>query len=401
MNYFPQATKRSSDLLLSFPDDVLQLIIQLVLANDLYHSENNVFIHSRLSCRVLSFRHIIGRSKRVRGVCSSWARVTRFILFRGKATRAGLVPILPHLLLEEEIKTFPLLRDCMVNLCHPYWLRELYTLHQRLLNSPGSLEFVCAITWDGDELMDVMRGRVDSMGYGRFGHEFVSAFTNECIAAGLKIADCVGKRPNGGSKDSDDSEQVEEAAIRAMKTFFFKETIALWYYNAHMVRQILSLFPFLEYAEFPDFLLVPLVARMKYFFPQCTDDDSPFAAISFSPPQMLQNLGIAYREQGRRYSDLFASVKVLNILTPHYNPILALFSCNNSFRVPVFLLPLLIFNRWCGRNGTDCDVPADIIERIKNVISEAISDIPAGNNTQLFNIEKLRHVMDEPDVDVI
>ncbi|KAJ5378227.1 uncharacterized protein N7496_005636 [Penicillium cataractarum] len=289
----------------------------------------------------------------------------------------------------------------MVNLCHPYWLRELYTLHQRLLNSPGSLEFVCAITWDGDEVMDVMRGRVESMGYGRFGHEFVSTFADECIDAGLKIVDGVGKRPNGGSKDSGDSEQLEEAAIGALKTFFFNETLALWYYNAHMVRQILSLFPYLDFVEFPDFPLVPLVARMKYFFPQCTDDDSKFAAISFSPPQMLQNLGITYREQGRRYSDLFASVKVLNILSPHYNPILALFCCKNSFCAPAFLLPLLIFNRWCGRNGTDCDIPAHILERIKNVVLEAILDIPGGKNTQLFDIEQLRHVMDEPDVDFI
>jgi hypothetical protein len=230
-----------------------------------------------------------------------------------------------------------------------------------------SLEYVCAVTWNGDEPMDVMRGRVrvENMDYGRITHDLVGAFADECIAAGLKIADCSGKRPNGGSKDSCDSEQLEEAAIKSMKTFFFKETLAVWYYNSHIIRQILSFLPRLGYLEFPDFLLVPLLTRMKFFFPQCTEDDSPFAAISFCPPQMLQNLGVEYREQGRRYCDLFSSVKVLETLTHHYNPILALFCCRTIFRVPTFLLRLLIFNGWCGRNGTNCDVPADVIRKIR------------------------------------
>ncbi|GFF76899.1 hypothetical protein IFM47457_04268 [Aspergillus lentulus] len=282
----------------------------------------------------------------------------------------------------------------MVELCHPYSLRELHFLQQDLAKSSvDSRKYICAVTWKCDDTMDVMRGAVGGMGYGTIGQKMVDTFVDECIAAGLKIADCAGHRPNGGSPA--ESRQLEDAAIRAMKDFFFKEVLALWYYNAHIVRQILSAFPPLEYLVLPDFLHLPFLTRMKYFFPACTDLDdelSPFGPVSFSPPQMLQTLGISYRENGRRYSDIMASVKAVDIFSGHYNPILALFS-RRSDRLPAGLLSLLIFNRWC--NGNRSEIGTDVIERLRNHVDKAVSHIPDRKKPRLFDVQHMRGVMDE------
>ncbi|RHZ48211.1 hypothetical protein CDV55_101010 [Aspergillus turcosus] len=280
-------------------------------------------IKQRISCRVLPFSQLVRKTKSIRGVCSSWANATRSLVFRGKSTRGGVVLQLPCLLSEEDQRTFPFLRDCMVELCHPYSLPQLDSLQQHLAKSSvDSRKYICAVTWKYDDSSDVFRDRVWYMGYAGIGQELVHTFADKCIAAGLKISDCRGQRPNGGS--SDDSEPLEEAAIRAMKNFFFKETLALWYYNAHIVLQILSAFPVLDYLLLPEILHMPFLMRLEYFFPQCADPDdesSAFGPVDSSPPQTLQTLGITYRENDRLYSDIMASVKVA--LLSHLWPLLA------------------------------------------------------------------------------
>ncbi|EAW23431.1 uncharacterized protein NFIA_021390 [Aspergillus fischeri NRRL 181] len=391
MACLPQATNQSPGLLLSFPQEILQTILNNVLIKELYTDKS---IQKRLSCRILPFSLIVRKTKSIRGVCSSWAIATRSLVFQGKSTRDGLVLKLPCLLSEEGLRTFPLLRDCMVELCHPYSLPELYFLQEDLAKSSvDSRKYVCAITWKYDDPMDVMRGAVGGMGYATIGQKMVDTFVDECIAAGLKIADCAGHRPNGGSLA--DSEQLEEAAIGAMKHFFFKEVLALWYYNAHIVRQILSAFPLLEYLVLPDFLHLPFLTRMEYFFPPCTDPAaglSPFGAVNFSPPQMLQTLGITYGENGRRYSDIMASVKVVDIFSEHYNPILALLS-RRSDCLPAGLLSLLIFNRWCNENRSE--IGTDVVERLRTHVDKAVSDIPDRKKPKLFDVQHLRNAMDE------
>ncbi|GFF56475.1 hypothetical protein IFM51744_08912 [Aspergillus udagawae] len=391
MVYSPQPTDQSPGLLLSFPQEILQSILNILLINEVYTDSS---IQKRLSCRVLPFCQIVRKTKSIRGVRSSWANATRSLVFRGKSTRDGLVLKLPRLLSEEGLRTFPLLRDCMVELCHPYSLPELDSLQQDLAKSSvDSRNYICAITWECDDLMDVMRGAVGGMGYATTKQKMVDTFVDECIAAGLKIADCAGHRPNGGSPA--DSELLEEAAIRSMKNFFFKEVLALWYYNAHIVRQVLSAFPLLEYLVLPDFLHLPFLTRMKYFFPPCTDPGdelSPFSSVNFSPPQMLQTLGITYRENGRRYSDIMASVKVVDISSAHYNPILALFSRRSDY-LPSGLLPLLIFNRW--RNGNHSEIGTDVVTRLRNHVDKAVSDIPDRKKPRLFDVQNLRNVMNE------
>lgn len=388
MAYLPLPTSRSSDLLFLFSQEVVQSILDFFLADELYHSDK--YIHKTLSCRVVSFHHVVRTTEGIRGFCRSWADVSRSLVFSGKSMRDNLVLKLPRLLSENDIKTFPLLRDCMVELCHPYWLREIYALQLELAQTTHSLEYISAVKWEADNTMEVMRGAVDSTGYSRIATEIVRAFADECIAAGLKIADLDGARPNGG--EVSDSESLKEAGLQAMKNFFFKETLGLWYYNAHMVRQILGAFPRLEYLELPDFLHVPLLSNVKFFFPQCSDR-SPFAPVSFTPPQMLQNLGITYREGGRRYIDIMASVKAVNVLSAHYNPILALF-CERFQRIPLVLHSLLIYNRWS--NPLQCEVGFDVINMLAEQIGKAVSDIPERRMPTLFRPDILKDVMKEP-----
>jgi hypothetical protein len=388
MAYLPPPTSRSPHLLFLFPQEVVQSILDFFLADTLYHSDKHIY--RTLSCRVVSFQHVVRTTEGIRGFCRSWADASRSLVFRGKSMRDNLVLMLPRLLSEKDINTFPLLRDCMVELCHPYWLREIYALQLELAQTTHSLEYVSAVKWEPDNTMEVMRGAVDSTGYSRIATEIVRAFADECIAAGLKITDLNGERPNGG--EVGDSESLKEDGLQAMKNFFFKETLALWYYNAHLVRQILGAFPLLEYLELPDFLHVPLLSNVKYFFPQCSDR-SPFAPVSLTPPQMLQSLGITYREGGRRYIDIMASVKTVTVLSGHYNPILALF-CERFQRIPPVLHPLLIYNRWSY--PFQCEVGFDVINMLAEQVSKAVSNIPERRMPTLFRPDILRDVMKEP-----
>jgi hypothetical protein len=115
--------------------------------------------------------------------------------------------------------------------------------------------------------------------------------------------------------------------------------------------------------------------------------------VSFTPPQMLQSLGITYREGGRRYIDIMASVKAVNVLSAHYNPILALF-CERFQRIPLALHSLLIYNRWS--NPLQCEVGFDVINMLGEQVRKAVSDIPERRMPTLFRPDILKDVMKEP-----
>ncbi|PGH26603.1 hypothetical protein AJ80_01732 [Polytolypa hystricis UAMH7299] len=290
--------------------------------------------------------------------------------------KGRLILFLPRLLSEDGVRIFPLLRDCMVGLCHPYSLVQLYSLQRDLAKvQPDLLEYVCFVRWTTDEVMDVW-GATDSMGYCRFASQIMETFVNECIAAGFDIVDDSPMRPNGSSEGLGDNSHLAGAAINAISNFLFKEFLAFWYYNVHMARQVLSAFPRLEFLEMPGFLHLPLLAKMKYFFPQC-DDESPFAPVSLTPPQMLQNLGITYKEGGRFYSSIMASIKWLAIGTYHYNPIIAVFT-----------------GRHWHSDGKE--IAHEIIKRFQVHVSEAIDDISDRRKPRLFDVQELKRVMDDP-----
>jgi hypothetical protein len=158
--------------------------------------------------------------------------------------------------------------------------------------------------------------------------------------------------------------------MTTLVTFFFKEILALWYYSAQIIRQILSKFPRLEYLELPDFLHVPLLAKMQYFFSQCEDDTSPFAPVSFAPPQMLQTLEITYRTGGRGYDEIMAQIKFLGIRSAHYNPVLALFNRRTIFRTPG-VLDLLWLNNFWRSNAPQTDVGYEVVDRLEDLVSQA------------------------------
>ncbi|KAL2861084.1 uncharacterized protein BJX67DRAFT_315178 [Aspergillus lucknowensis] len=388
MAYVPQPTTRSPNLLLSFPPEILLPIFDLFFSEELYNP-SSVHTREELSCRVVSFGQVVRVTKGVRGACPSWAHTARSLVFRGKSTRHGYLVRIRRLFTESHVRTFPLLRDCIVKLCHPYSLLDVSAVQQELAKATYSLEYVCAVTWADDEIMTVMRGRVEGMGYGPFETDFVNTFVDECVAAGLKIADCQRKWPNGGG--TGDSERLREAGLQAIEKFFFKELLALWYYNAQLVRQILGAFPNLGYAVFPSFLHVPLVAKMKYFFPQL-EDNSPFAPVTLTPPQMLQTLGIKYTGGGRRYSDIMASLRVVEVSSYHYNAIRAV---AHRMRFGWGGLMLLArFNCWVD-DWYNCDLPWNIIHMIEEQVEKAVSDIPESRKPKRFPLKELALVMEE------
>ncbi|KAF7134103.1 hypothetical protein CNMCM5793_005732 [Aspergillus hiratsukae] len=121
--------------------------------------------------------------------------------------------------------------------------------------SADSLRYICAVTWKSDDKWDMDWDRNWCMGYGRIGGEFARTFGGKCIATGVWTYECA--RPKDRSPA--DCERLREAATRAMKNSFFKETLALWYYNAHIVLEILSAFPALDYLALPNFLHLPFL----------------------------------------------------------------------------------------------------------------------------------------------
>jgi hypothetical protein len=256
------------------------------------------------------------------------------------------------------------------------------------------LEYICGVSWEEDDVMDCMMGRVGSMGYTRMGRRIVAAFADQCIAAGLPIADCNGRSPNGRITESSDGDHFRDAAITALKAFLFKEVLALWYYNAHIVRQILGAFPRLEYLVLPDFLHLPLLAKTEYFFPQASEDTSPFAPVTSAPPQILQTLGIRYMEGGRPYSDIMAPLKCLSVMSPHYNPILALFNRRTTHRCPSVMGGLLKSNHWMSRGANSV---GGVVSQINRVVDKAVYDLP--DVPRKIEIRVLRAVMDKPTDD--
>ncbi|KAL4738850.1 hypothetical protein BDV11DRAFT_205585 [Aspergillus similis] len=375
MAYVPDATHRSAQLLESLPFEVVQMILDYALSDLLYR---NVKIQEMLGCRIIQFSQVVNCTKHIRGVCSFWANVARSLVFRGKGPRRGCHVALKRLMTAEETRTFPTLCDCVATLCHPYNLHD--TTH--------SLEYVSAVTWEVDDPMDIMLHRTQGVGYEPHAARLVATFVDECLAAGLKIANSSGRRPNGG--DHTDSERLRSSGQRAMKQFVFKEVLALWYYNAQIARQILSAFPNLEYAVFPDFLHIPLLARMKYFFPQC-EDDSAFAPITLSPPQMLQNIGINYREGGRSYSDIMATLKAVSLSSVHYPAALALFPERSSCQHLAFG-SFLILNQWTTRRG-ERDFGDDVLRMLRSQMAAALMDIPEQRKPKLFTVNDLKDAL--------
>ncbi|KAJ5875237.1 uncharacterized protein N7473_012584 [Penicillium subrubescens] len=342
----------------------------------------------------MRLRDMVWRTKNLRGVCGSWTRALHHLVFRGKETREGVVLRLRRLLLDKDMETFPMLRDCMVKFCHPHLLKDLYSLQQNIAESAISFEYVYAVVWRDDELMDVMRNKTSHLGYGPYSNEILDTFAEECWALGMKVGDSCARFPNGKVDPSQVTNEWVQAGLVSLENFYIKECLCLWYYNAHMFRQIVGAFPCLEVLEFPAFLHVPLLAKMKYFFPPC-EDDSPFASISLSPPQMLQILGITYKEQGPSYSDIMASVKRVIIHTWHYNPILSLFNGGPYGVLSAELHIFLLLNHWMS--DRNLEIRQNVIKRITQQAKAAVQDIPEKTKAKVshFNTDVLMDVMDD------
>jgi hypothetical protein len=342
----------------------------------------------------MRLRDMVRRTKNLRGVCGSWTRALHPLVFRGKETRDGIVLRLGRLLLDKDMETFPMIRDCMVKFRHPYLLKDLYSLQQNIAKSAISFEYVHAVVWREDDVMDVMRNKTSHIGYGPYSNKIVDTFAEECWALGMRVSDSCARFPNGKVDSSQVTNEWVQAGLASLENFYVKECLGLWYYNAHMFRQIVGAFPCLEFLEFPAFLHVPLLAKMKYFFPPC-EDDSPFAPISLSPPQMLQVLGITYKEQGPSYSNIMASVKRVMIYTWHYNPILSLFNGGPYGALSAELYIFLVLNRWMS--DRNLGIRRNVIKRINKQAKAAVQDIPEKTKAEVshFNTDMLMGVMDD------
>ncbi|KAL3455925.1 hypothetical protein BJX64DRAFT_53794 [Aspergillus heterothallicus] len=387
MAHVPNATGRSARLLESLPFELLQMILDHALSDLLYR---HVRIGQMLRCRIILFADVVRCTKDMRGVCTSWANITRSLVFMGKSPRRDCHVVLSRLMTAEETQTFPTLRDCAVTLCHPYNLHDVYALQQQLANTTHSLDYVSLVTWAMDDPMDIMLRRTQGMGYDPYASALVATFVDECLAAGLKIADTSGRRPNGG--DHTDSERLRSAGLCALKQFVFKEILGLWYYNAQIVRQIFSSFPKLEYAMFPVFLHVPLLARVEHFFPQC-EDDSAFAPITHSPPQILHTIGINYKDGGRSYSDIMATMKAVGLASIHYPAALGLFPERFS-RQHLAFGSLLILNQWNTRQG-EVDFGDDVLSMLRSQLAAALMDVPEERKPSLFSFGDLQYALND------
>lgn len=212
MDYFPQTTGKSPGLLLSFPVEILHKIFNLLLTDEIYNNAYKIDEGLSLSFQVLSLSSLVRQTQNIRGACSSWAHATRSLVFRRKSTRGGLVLKLRRRLSEEDIKIFPLLRDCMVEFSTTSWLHELYSLQQDIANStaPLKLDYICAVCWDTDRFTATGSSATSAVVYERFKHQLANPSSAEGpIVTGVKIAGCNGNRPSGWGKcSSDDTEWV-------------------------------------------------------------------------------------------------------------------------------------------------------------------------------------------------
>ncbi|KAL4880728.1 hypothetical protein BJY04DRAFT_218885 [Aspergillus karnatakaensis] len=395
MAYISPPTPRSPVLLLTFPQEILQSILTPIIIHEI--SSRTKYLSKPFSHPTIPFKRIISSTKTLRAVCPLFAATTRSLALHGKSTRGGYLLRIRQLFTTAQITLFPFLRDCIIELDSPYNLPYLSSLHHTVQTTTYSLAYISAIDWTPDDTMDIMRRKVSHMGYGPLVTPLTENFIHLSLAAGLKLADSNATFPNGGTKA--ESQRLREPAMQALKTFFVKEILALWYTNAQLVRQILGLFPGLQYAVLPAFLHIPLLSERQSFFPSLdTDDDSPFASIISSPPTILDISKITYTPGGPKYIDLMTSLEEVQTHASCYNPVLAMFP-DRARRVHYSTHAFLVFNGWVGSGEVfaEDEIGVEVVEMLRGYIKGVVAEILdlEGGRPVLFQEGELEGVLDE------
>ncbi|KAL5342734.1 hypothetical protein BJX70DRAFT_355655 [Aspergillus crustosus] len=394
MSYTQQPTLRSPNLFLSLPTEILQSLIHIYLTDTLY----TTLFKSQSYPQVISLSTLITATTPLRGINIHWTHATRTLLFHKRQTRHNLLLKLPRLLSSEDVTLFPNLRDCIVELCHPYEFHLVYStlfeLEEMIESYPDSashpLAYVSSITWCEDNFITIYQQSAAALGYAPMGTDLMTSFITQCMSSSLKLATDRNARPNGGSVS--DSLALKEDGLAAMAKFFYKEILALWYYNAHYVRQILSLFPNLEEFVLPAWLHVPFLARRELFIPEM-EDETVFAPVVTSPPSVLESLKLVYEDRGKSYEDLISNAKAVTVNSAHYNPVLGMFP-RRYRRMPVFSHSFLVFNKWV--DGFQCDVGEDVIELLTMQLDKIVADIESSGVETVVDVEGLRGMLQEP-----
>ena len=281
------ATGKSAALLLQFPFAILLNILHSVLEPELFSRATVAPFY-----RFLSLTDIILSTTTLRAVCSSWAGVVRGFVLSGSRMRGGHLCLIRNASLARLKETFPILRDCVLELGDPNNIErlELIRISLQSLDERGDypLDFITAISWNESP-------QEWTAGYNRYCESFKWRETcqRECRTRGIPFV----------STYADEVGHLGYEVHEDIRTFILNELLALSYFHSQLLREILNHLPRVRYLEMPSFLLLPLLSDSYLHpsgIPQCS--------------RLLRRIGVDYENYGKSFHSVLDQVEYLHIL---------------------------------------------------------------------------------------
>lgn len=305
------ATTRSTELLRTLPMSLLLMILSHLVDEILQgYTVTGAFY------KFVDLSNIVFYTMALRNVCSTWAQAVRILVLGGKGSRQGRLCLIKHTFLSDLRKTFPRLRDCVVNLGDPNNIERLELIRSAFSTCEGqghSLDFITAISWD-DEPRDWNRG------YERYGHviKWRESCDKQCKSRGIPfwVSDEASDESRGNWSHPDIP--VVNPDIFSL---IFHQTLSLSYFHSQLFREILHHIPAVEYLDMPTFMLPGLlVDPLEY-----TLQENP-------SPRALRKIGIEFENYGRSFHSVLNTVRCMHVVSfpnplysefLHYNDVMS------------------------------------------------------------------------------
>lgn len=244
---FTTPSERSAQLLFSLPHFIVTEIFALALVDDLFAQANETPFFS-----YVSLRHIVTKSNTLRNVCCLWTRHLRDSLFAGLGARSGLLTLVHPAELSQIRNTFPMLNHCVLDLGDMMDVAELEECLSDLQYHSSELSIVKAVTWSDASFRPMNLISYGSTRTGRSRTRILQEYLEYQTLA--EFRESVTRRVIG----------PERLSPVGTRDTWFSELMALQYYHAHLLRNILSCVAPVLHLTIPAFIVPLLLGDWSY-----------------------------------------------------------------------------------------------------------------------------------------
>ncbi|KUL91836.1 hypothetical protein ZTR_01034 [Talaromyces verruculosus] len=240
-------SQRSVQLFFSLPHFVVTEIFALALADDLFSQANKTPFFCYVSLRLL-----VIKSKTLRSICRSWTRHLRSYLFAGLGARCGLFALVYLTELSQIQDTFPMLNHCVLDPGDMMDVAKLEECLSDLQYHSSELSIVKAVTWSDASFQHMNPISYGSMRTSRSRTRILQEYLEYQPLA--EFLESLTKRVIG----------FERLSPIEIRDTLFSELMALHYYHAHLLRNILSCVVPIPHLTIPTFIMPLLLGDWTY-----------------------------------------------------------------------------------------------------------------------------------------